>query len=129
MTLAELPLAIRWMLAIHEILRRLGFPPDDIYGVIARDPRWDWKLAVMLKGPGDREFMIDVARAPVNDAGRRELLKQMHQSAEIWNASSDAEIKPVFDAFVKRHGETWTLQLIAGLEAKGFQPRIERPLN
>lgn len=84
----DLEPAYREALAVHEVLRRLGFDVDDIYFMLDKQT-----MSVVLKAQ-DQQFVINVGQVRKADATK--FARDLSRAAEGYNKTfTDAERKEI----------------------------------
>ena len=100
---------IREALAAHEVFRKLGFTPDEIF----LRPR-PGELFVTVQR-GGLEFNLDLGDHDIDDTNR--VIALWAAGADWWNTGPEPERRELFDTSEVRKS---AVMIIAALQAKGF---------
>ena len=89
MTLLEYPLCIRESLAVYNLLRELGFSPDEIFFNIDTKENPKYIRTNMVVCTAGREFSVATgwAKQDILD----QILNQWQEAAEYWNTTNETE--------------------------------------
>ena len=99
---------LREALAAHEVFRKLGFTPDEIF---VRPQPGELFMTVQRT---DKEFNLSIG---THDLDTTELIKQWADATVWWNAGDQAEQQDLFERSEARKN---VVTIIVSLTSKGF---------
>ena len=108
--------------SIHQVLRSLGFSPDDIYVMLAKDaqtPHDNSSLFVVLK-ENSREFTVTLEKYRTEDEAKKTMAVWSEFAARANAQKFDQKI--LEEIFNSSHVMRNKVAFLAALQSKGFLP-------